>query len=289
MKTVSLLLLSLFMRNTSFAQNITGTYLNGAGQELIITNEEECCFDFEVTWGVDDEWGCLFYDVGTATFSGPASAYYGDDPEASAIDFSINGNTVTITGGYDYIGSDCARYGESSEETYTKFVKSSDGEYDGGYDESEGEDDGESEGGYFGEYYGEYDEIYIEELAYLVGTWQGTIGDDAITIVIEHVEGPFVTGYNIVGGNRRPISGRLEDSGYAVVCATACDGALHEPGDHKWDGSFELQFEGVYQYYDETEEGPACWGDYVGSTASGTWKANDSSLGEKEVYLEFVN
>ncbi len=271
MKHLLIITLSI-LSMSSFAQNINGTYLNGAGQELIITNEEECCFDFEVTWGLDDEWGCLFYDSGNATFSGPESAYYGEDPEWSAIDFSIIGNTITITGGYDYVGNDCARYGESSDETYTQFMKSSD-------DESEGEYDDESDG--------EYDEIYIEDLSYILGTWKGTIGSDAITIVIENVEGYFVTGYNIVGGNRRPISGTLEDSGYAVVCATACNGTLNEPGDHKWDGSFELQFEGVYEGYEETEEGPDCWGDYIGSSAWGTWKGNNSSLGEKEILLEF--
>lgn len=107
----------------SFGQSANGTYVNDAGQKLVITNNEECCFDFEIIWGVEDEWICMFSETGRATYSGANSAYFGDDQDAADIEFSIEGNVVRITGGYDYIGSDCARYGDSGEDTYTVFKK----------------------------------------------------------------------------------------------------------------------------------------------------------------------
>lgn len=108
---------------SAYGQNVTGTYINAEGQKLVITNQQECCFDFEVTWGVDDEWLCLFESSGTAKFADENSAYFGEDPEWADIEFTIDGDVIDILGGYDYIGADCAKFGDSSGETYTRFKK----------------------------------------------------------------------------------------------------------------------------------------------------------------------
>jgi hypothetical protein len=118
-----LLLGGLLFCLTAFGQSVNGTYVNGVGQKLVITNAQECCFDFEVTWGLNDEWGCLFTESGSATYSDGDSAYYGEDPDWADIDFAINGYTISIVGGLDYIGNDCARYGDSSTDKYTQFKK----------------------------------------------------------------------------------------------------------------------------------------------------------------------
>ena len=107
----------------AFGQVSNGIYQNEAGQKLIISNLSDCCFDFEVTWGVMDEWGCLFYGAGNATLSSGSSAYFGEDPEWADIEFTIEGNTITVTGGFVYVGADCARYGSSFEGYYTRFSK----------------------------------------------------------------------------------------------------------------------------------------------------------------------
>ncbi|MDA8911103.1 hypothetical protein N9I21_04835 [Crocinitomicaceae bacterium] len=104
-------------------QNMNGTYVNAVGQKLVITNEQECCFDFKVTWGLNDEWGCLFTGAGTATYTDANSAYSGEDSDWADIEFNINGNSITVWGGLGYIGDDCAKFGDSSEETYTQFKK----------------------------------------------------------------------------------------------------------------------------------------------------------------------
>ena len=58
----------LFVAFTSlvFAQNYNGTYTNSAGQKLVISDYGEGAFQFTVTWGENDEWGCLFDADGTA-------------------------------------------------------------------------------------------------------------------------------------------------------------------------------------------------------------------------------
>ena len=110
------------LNQSESSQSINGTYINEAGQKLIIKNNRKCCFDYEVTWGVDDEWDCLFSDEGEAKYIDSKSAYSGEDPDWSFIDFTINLDSIDITGGLDYIG-DCAKYGDSQSETYSLFKK----------------------------------------------------------------------------------------------------------------------------------------------------------------------
>ena len=37
-----------------------GNYSNQVGQNLIIKNLSDSSFDFNITWGENDEWGCIF-------------------------------------------------------------------------------------------------------------------------------------------------------------------------------------------------------------------------------------
>jgi uncharacterized protein (TIGR02145 family) len=104
-------------------EHLNGKYINKAGQKLIISNAKECCFDFDVTWGVNDNWGCLFSSNETATFKSSTEAYFGEDPEMSNIDFTIGNNKIIITAGYDFIGNDCSKFGDSNSKFYTEFLK----------------------------------------------------------------------------------------------------------------------------------------------------------------------
>tara|TARA_B100000900_G_scaffold388693_1_gene380966 strand:- start:355 stop:726 length:372 start_codon:yes stop_codon:yes gene_type:complete len=122
MKTL-ILLIALFISLSSFSQSINGTYVNEAGQKLIIKNHRDCCFDFDVTWGVNNEWGCLFEGGGTATYKDAKTAYYGNDPDWSEIDFNISPRAISVMGGLDFIGMDCAKYGDSESDKYTLFKK----------------------------------------------------------------------------------------------------------------------------------------------------------------------
>lgn len=122
MKNLLLFIALTFVLNT-YCQNIEGTYTNGVGQKLVISNAQDCCFDFKIIWGINDEWSCLFEGEGIAEFSDVNSAFYGESSEYPDIQFTITGNTISILGGYMYIGDDCAKFGDSAEETYTKFKK----------------------------------------------------------------------------------------------------------------------------------------------------------------------
>lgn len=119
-----LLLISTFILGlNTFGQDITGTYTNSVGQKLVVSNLQDCCFDFKITWGLNDEWSCLFEGEGIARFTDAKLAYFGEDSEYADIQFLLDGNTISIVGGYMYIGDDCAKFGDSGEETYTKFKK----------------------------------------------------------------------------------------------------------------------------------------------------------------------
>jgi hypothetical protein len=106
-----------------YGQISNGTYVNDANQKLIISNVSDCCFEFDVVWGVRDEWLCIFEGGGTATLTSKSAAYYGDDADWAEIEFIIEGNSINIMGGLDYIGDDCAKFGDSTSEKYTLFRK----------------------------------------------------------------------------------------------------------------------------------------------------------------------
>jgi uncharacterized protein (TIGR02145 family) len=106
-----------------FQRNILGTYKNKAGQTLTISNKTDCCFDFKIKWGVNDSWGCVFEAQGSANLNSSEDAYYGETSENSNISFQFSDNKVSITAGYEFIGGECAKFGDSQTDKFTTFTK----------------------------------------------------------------------------------------------------------------------------------------------------------------------
>jgi hypothetical protein len=100
-----------------------GDYFNQAGQKLTIYDVDDCCFKYEVVWGVKDKHSCLFVAKGSATFSNPIAAYDGEDPDWANITFSIDNKTIQLEGGLDFIGSECAKFSDCNEPEYTVFKR----------------------------------------------------------------------------------------------------------------------------------------------------------------------
>ena len=68
----------------------------------------------------------------------------------------------------------------------------------------------------------------------LIGSFVGAFGDNKITLLITKTSGDTVEGRSVVGGNDRPFTGILKNTGnvYTIVAK--------EPGDDKYDGVFNL-------------------------------------------------
>ena len=114
------------------------------------------------------------------------------------------------------------------------------------------------------------------EYKYLLGKWKGTLRDKSLTIVIENIDGNIVTGYNMVGSNKRPLNGRiyqndLEGDGECLGHGDIYKLVLSEPGDNKWDGVFKIYLRFCTFENDNGEmEGIS----YIGF---GDWKANNGT------------
>jgi hypothetical protein len=69
----------------------------------------------------------------------------------------------------------------------------------------------------------------------IVGSWNGTLGGKNIVLTITENKDGVVKGFNILEGNKRPLTGKSEDSGenYSLE--------LKEPGDDKYDGVFNFE------------------------------------------------
>ena len=84
------------------------------------------------------------------------------------------------------------------------------------------------------------------EHRYIIGKWVGHLRDKKITIVIESIKGDIISGYNIVGKNNRPLSGKIMDNdidnGGECLNGMSFKTILKEPGDDKWDGFFTIYF-----------------------------------------------
>ncbi len=106
---------------SSYAQFYEGTYVNSVGQTLTISNLKATSFDFSVTWGLDDEWHCLFEATGNATITESTSAYFGDDPEWALIQFEKTENTISVMGGEFFVGNDCGFNSTCGNEEYINF------------------------------------------------------------------------------------------------------------------------------------------------------------------------
>jgi hypothetical protein len=120
-----------------------------------------------------------------------------------------------------------------------------------------------------------------KEMTVMVGTWKGEMSGKALTIVISEVKGKTLKGYNILGTNKRNLTGTFSQAEWDQSCSVAFDAVLKEPGDDKWDGVFKLRFVG---YEGQSDDDGSCDGKLKGKEASGTWSSNNGKL-KKEFSL----
>jgi hypothetical protein len=113
------------------AKLLNGSYYNSKNQVFTISNHTlDEAFDFSFKYGVNDEWGCMIENEGTAKRLTTESnepgevTYYVGEADYPFLKLIIsNGNTIYLQADPEFIGMDCAKFGESQEETYTKFVR----------------------------------------------------------------------------------------------------------------------------------------------------------------------
>ncbi len=96
----------------------------------------------------------------------------------------------------------------------------------------------------------------------LKGMYIGDFGGSDIRLIINYMSQENAIGYNIHKGLQRNLTGKVKRSGDSVTVI------LNEPGDHEYDGRFELLFIGQ-----DTEP-------------TGKWIANDSKIPSKEMSLK---
>jgi len=114
----------------------------------------------------------------------------------------------------------------------------------------------------------------------LLGTWTGEMSEKKLTIVVEKINGKELIGYNILGTNRRNLSGTFVDGSWGEPCSKAYEATLNEPGDDKWDGIFTIKFVG-YEDQKESDNGIECGGNLKGQEAQGTWKSNNGKMNKE--------
>jgi len=98
----------------------------------------------------------------------------------------------------------------------------------------------------------------------LQGMYVGDFGGSDIRIILNYASKTNAVGYNIHKGLQRNLSGKVTRSGDSITVFMA------EPGDHEFDGVFELLFIGE------------------GSEPQGTWKSNSGIISPKEFNLRRV-
>lgn len=98
----------------------------------------------------------------------------------------------------------------------------------------------------------------------LQGMYVGNFGGSDIRIILNYVSKTNAVGYNIHKGLQRNLSGKVTRSGDSITVFMA------EPGDHEFDGVFELLFVGE------------------GSEPQGSWKSNSGIISPKEFKLTRV-
>lgn len=98
----------------------------------------------------------------------------------------------------------------------------------------------------------------------LQGMYVGNFGGSDIRIILNYVSKTNAVGYNIHKGLQRNLSGKVTRSGDSITVFMA------EPGDHEFDGVFELLFIGE------------------GSEPKGTWKSNSGIISPKKFKLKRV-
>ena len=113
------------------AKLLNGSYYNSKNQVFTISNHTlDEAFDFSFKYGVNDEWGCMIENEGTAKRlttepDEPGEVtYYVGEADYPYLKFRISsGNTIYLQADPEFIGMDCSKFGESQEETYTKFLR----------------------------------------------------------------------------------------------------------------------------------------------------------------------
>ena len=112
-------------------KSLNGVYYNSKNQVFTISNHTlDEVFDFSFKYGVNDEWGCMIENEGTAKLLTTESndpnevTYYVGEADYPSLKFRIsNGNTISIEADPEFIGMDCSKFGESQEETHTQFMR----------------------------------------------------------------------------------------------------------------------------------------------------------------------
>jgi len=99
----------------------------------------------------------------------------------------------------------------------------------------------------------------------LQGMYFGDFGGSDIRIILNYVSRTNAVGYNIHKGLQRNLSGKVERSGDSITVYMA------EPGDHEFDGVFQLLFIGA------------------SSEPEGTWKSNSGIISPKEFKLKRIS
>ena len=99
----------------------------------------------------------------------------------------------------------------------------------------------------------------------LRGMYVGDFGGSDIRIIINYISATNAIGYNIHRGLQRNISGKVSRSGDSIMVHLA------EPGDHKFDGVFELLFLGI-----DPDPG-------------GLWVSNNGKIPQKKFSLTKMN
>jgi hypothetical protein len=114
-----------------------------------------------------------------------------------------------------------------------------------------------------------------KESLVIKGTWQGQMSGKSLTLVITEVNGKNLKGYNVLGTNRRNLTGTFVQAEWDQSCSAAFDAILKEPENDKWDGVFKIRF---IAYEGQSEQDGSCDGKLKGKEASGTWSSNNGKL-----------
>ena len=96
----------------------------------------------------------------------------------------------------------------------------------------------------------------------LKGMYSGDFGGSEIRLILNYVSSTKAIGYNIHKGLQRNLNGRITKKGDTILMS------LPEPGDHEFDGVFELTFLGIDK------------------TPKAKWASNSGKISEKKFKLK---
>jgi hypothetical protein len=84
--------------------------------------------------------------------------------------------------------------------------------------------------------------ILANQTSDILGTYQADFSGSPIFITINYCNGKNIAGYNVHKGLRRNLNGEIKQENNQWVVT------LNEPGDHPFDGRFQLLFDADYQH-----------------------------------------